>query len=95
MSSIAVAELSCSWEPLHIPLTAENQEKASEGPQFPGPSCYMVEQGETGQEAGFQISAAFSEVQNFIFCVLPPTQKISLCLSLHLGVTTSAYAGGH
>lgn len=63
----------------------------------------MVGQGETGQEAGFQISAAFSEVLNVIFCVLPPTLKnlsLSLCPGfgrdrVHLGVTASACAGGH
>lgn len=86
-SSVIVAELSCSWESLHTPLRAESQEQTSEGPQFPGPGCYMAGQGETGQEAGFQISAAFSEVQNFIFCGLLPTQNLSvfLCVlvSLH------------
>lgn len=82
--------------PSHTALGAERQEQASEGPQpwFPGPGCHTVGQGDTGREAGFQISAAFREVQDFIFSVLPPTQKTSLS-SRHLGVTASAHAGGH
>lgn len=74
MSSITTAKLLCSWEPSHTSFTAEMQEKASEGLQFPGPSCYIVEQVRTGQEAGFQVSPAFNEVSNFFFCIFPPTQ---------------------
>lgn len=82
MPSILVAQLLCRWD---APLTAERQKKASENQQFLGPDCYMVK----------QTSATFSELENLVFYVLRLTPKVSLCLSLHLGVTASAHAGGH
>lgn len=64
------------------PLTAEMQEKASEGLQFPGPSCYITRHSENWAWGWISSFCCLQWSLEFLLLCLPSHSNISVFLSI-------------